>query len=66
MGFFVLYPQPTALGKSVYRLFVPPVAPEAIGELLDNLHLEEETKDIEKYVLTALPYSYDWQIYCLP
>lgn len=63
---FVLYPQPTALGKSIYRLFDPPVAPGSIGVMLEALPSQVEPPEIEEYILTAVPYSYDWQVYNLP
>ncbi len=63
---FVLYPQPTALGKSIYRLLDPPVAPNSVGAMLETLPSQVEPSEIENYILTTVPYSYDWQVFNLP
>jgi len=65
-SFFVLYPRPTALGESIYRLFVPPIEAEAITPLLARLPSGASPKDMENYILNAFPYYHDWQVYGFP
>ncbi len=64
---FTLYPQPLNLGKSIYRLFNPPVNPSAEG-ICSVLERTTSTcpREIEEVILTMLPYQYDWQTYNMP
>ncbi len=64
---FTLYPQPTDLTKSIYRLIRPPINPSSPGVLLiaDQIP-KEDISNIERFIKTAIPYKYDWQTYNLP
>ncbi len=64
---FTLYPQPTKLAISIYRLIVPPVNPDApeILYLIENV-VKENSSFIEKFVIAAIPYQYDWQTHNVP
>lgn len=64
--FFVLYPLPTNLGKSVYRVFDPPVNPGAVKEMVSLFPGPPEPHLLERFVLDYLPYKYDWQAYGMP
>ncbi len=65
-SFLVLYPRPTALGESLYRLFVPPIEAGAMLPLLAELPEKQEPAELEKYILERFPYYYDWQVYGFP
>jgi hypothetical protein len=65
-SFLVLYPQPTALGESLYRLFVPPVQMEAVTPLIPGLPSGAAPAELEKHILNLFPYHHDWQIYGYP
>ena len=62
---FVLYPNPYHLAASIYRLKNPPVMPIMVSA--QARQLENKTpREIEQFVYTALPYSYDWEVYNMP
>jgi len=65
--FLVLYPQPTDLVKSVYRLFNHPVEPD-IEEVCDFAKevLGKNPSEIETEVLAKIPYRHDWETYGVP
>ncbi len=62
--FLVLYPNPLKLAVSLHRLVSPQVDPGAAEALASSL--PPEPADIEKAVLEALPYHYDWEAYSMP
>ena len=64
--FLVLYPRPTALGESLYRLMAPPVEAGAVIPLLHAVSADEKPAKLEEYILEAFPYHYDWQVYGFP
>lgn len=68
--YFLFYPNPLLLGAGVYRLFSPPVNPDAMEEFLHSAPPEllehEDLSLLEKYVLQELPYSLDWELYGMP
>ncbi len=64
---FTLYPQPSKLAVSLYRLFHLPVN----SSLEEVQYLAVETLDncpaaIRSFVLDSFPYHYDWEVYRLP
>ncbi len=64
---FILYPQPTDLFKSVYRIFNPPVDPylEEIAKLSSMIE-SDSLEQIESFVKYIFPYYYDWETYRVP
>lgn len=68
--FLVLYPRPTALGESIYRLFQFPSSPPNVEHINYDMTMEidptTEAPAIERYILQQVPYMYDWQVYNLP
>ncbi|MFP4644090.1 MAG: hypothetical protein ACLFM0_07030 [Spirochaetales bacterium] len=63
---FALYPRPSDLVKSVYRVFSPPVDG---GYAVSFAHLfadMDEPVDIETQVESVFAYQYDWVTYDLP
>lgn len=62
--FLVLYPNPLKLAVSLHRLVDPQVDPGAVDSLAGGM--PSEPVDIEKAVLEALPYRYDWEAYSMP
>ncbi len=62
--FFVCYPNPLDLGKSIYRLFNHPVDEVAVAEVFEDL--PESPTEIENFIKSAIPYSYDWKTYGKP
>lgn len=64
--YLVLYPHPTALGNSIYRLFVPPVDIEAVIPLQDELLAGAIPSELEKHVMSTFPYRHDWDVYGYP
>jgi len=62
--FFVCYPNPLDLGKSVYRLFNSPVDEIAVAGFFEDL--PEEPAEIENFIKSAVPYSHDWKTYGKP
>ncbi|MEW5922127.1 MAG: transglutaminase domain-containing protein [Bacillota bacterium] len=65
-SFLVLYPRPTALGESLYRLIVPPVETGAVVPLISGLPSGADPAALEKYILETFPYQHDWQVYGYP
>ncbi len=65
---FTLYPRPTDLVRSVYRVFNPPVDAEyaaAFSHVFTDTDLND-TVAIEAGVKEAFPYQYDWVTYNVP
>ncbi len=64
---FVLYPRPIDLGRSVYRLFHHPIGPKEVGILEITQEVSGETpSEIERIILSEIPYAYDWEVYGMP
>jgi len=58
--FFVLYPNPLALVRSIEHISHPTVDPQAVAPLARTL--PSDPRLIERAVLTrVVPYAYDWQ-----
>ncbi len=64
--FLVLYPRPTALGESVFRLFQFPGNPPAVESSAFPLPEALDPPSVEQHILLSVPYQYDWQVYNLP
>ncbi len=60
----VLYPNPLRLAVSVYRVFDPPVDAAGVEGLLSDAPREPQA--LERWVLDAYPYQYDWHTYNVP
>ena len=60
----VLYPNPVRLLNSLERLAHPQVDPVAAQAMADRL--PSDPAAIERAVLDALPYSYDWEVHSMP
>ncbi|MFP4643650.1 MAG: hypothetical protein ACLFM0_04775 [Spirochaetales bacterium] len=63
---FTLYPQPSDLVRSVYRVFDPPIDGEVASRheyLFDDL---SSPVAIERDVKEAVPFHYDWETYGMP
>ena len=65
-SYLILYPNPFALGASLYRFFWPPVEADAVVPLLEGLPEGAGPAELEKYILKNFPYQYDWQVYGYP
>ncbi len=61
-----LYPRPSLLGQSLYRLFYPPVDQTAVEHLLARLPDFQEPAELERFILSQIPYQFDWQTYNMP
>ncbi len=61
-----LYPRPTMLGQSLYRVFNPPVDADAVQQLVLGLPDFDSPDQLEQHLLDQVPYQYDWQTYNLP
>jgi len=62
---FSLYPDPALLIKSVWRIFYPPVQPEAVVDLLEG-NAFDDPAEMENFVLREIPYVHDWESYGVP
>ncbi|WP_051569368.1 hypothetical protein [Alkaliphilus transvaalensis] len=62
--FLVLYPNPYRFAVSIYRISNPAINPEAISHLLEEV--PDDPQEIERYVLTKIPYQFDWLTYGVP
>ncbi len=64
---YVLYPNPTYLTRSVYRLYDPPISPH-IKEIqyIATATAERTPSQTERFIKAAFPYQYDWETYNLP
>jgi hypothetical protein len=61
----MLYPDPTALVRSVRNTLQPQIQPQAVATLAKQL--PDDPKAIEAYVLDEqVPYAYDWQTAGVP
>ncbi len=64
---FVLYPQPTDLFVSIYRIFNPPIEPHTEGiTLLAAKANGNSIAEVEDFVKIVFPYYYDWEVYSVP
>jgi len=61
---FVLYPNPMNFFLSIHRSANLGVDPGAVEFMLADL--PSEPADVERAVLAAIPYSYDWEVYGMP
>ncbi len=61
----VFYPNPVDLFTSIYRLNNPPVKPSIVEDLALELKGSFPV-EIEYFVRSHLPYSYDWEVYNMP
>jgi len=61
----VLYPNPGNLVASISRLKNPPVMPMQVSEIARELE-GSPPAEIEQYVYSRIPYSYDWEVYNMP
>ncbi len=63
---FTLYPNPTDLAKSVYRVFRPPIN-ASLAALFDGPTAGlEDARAIDARVQSEFPYQYDWVTYNVP
>ncbi len=64
---FVLYPQPTTLFVSIYRVFNPPIEPhlEEIAIFSERIK-SDSPEQVEYFVKYLFPYQYDWKVYSVP
>lgn len=60
----VLYPNPLNLVISIHRAFNFDAEPAAVESMLSKF--PSDPVDIEKAVLTEIPYRYDWELYGMP
>jgi hypothetical protein len=60
----VLYHNPVSLITSLGRAMNPPVDPDSVGLLLQQLGTDPAT--IEWEVLERIPYRYDWEVHDMP
>ncbi len=67
LPFLSLYPNPTHLTVTIYRVFYPPIDPylEEIGYIAEKFN-GMSPREIEKYIKLVIPYRYDWETYNLP
>ena len=63
---FTLYPDPTDLVKSVYRVFRPPINASLAAAFEQQFVGLEEAHAIDAKVQSEFPYQYDWVTYNLP
>jgi hypothetical protein len=61
---FVLYPNPLNLIISIQRVLNFDADPGAVEFMLNDF--PSDPVDIEKAVLTGIPYRYDWELYSMP
>jgi len=62
---YVSYPNPLHLFNSISRLLNPPVMPVAVSDYARELD-NKTPVEIEQFVYSRLPYSYDWEVYSMP
>lgn len=60
----VLYPNPVKLVISIHRTYTFEAAPNAVQFMLSDL--PSDPVSVERAVLTAIPYRYDWEVYGMP
>jgi hypothetical protein len=61
---FVLYPNPLNLIISIHRVFNLDADPGAVEYMLSDL--PSDPVDIEKAILSRIPYCHDWEVYGMP
>ncbi len=61
----VLYPSPSLLVQSLYRLHNPPLDRVLVADFAAEL-LDYPPDSIKERVYSQLPYSYDWHTYSMP
>jgi hypothetical protein len=61
---FVLYPNPVKLIVSIHRTYTFEAVPNAVQFMLSDL--PPDPVGVERAVLTAIPYRYDWEVYGMP
>ena len=61
---FVLYPNPLNLIISIHRVVNFDADPVAVESMLSDL--PSDPVDIEKAVLSRIPYRHDWELYSMP
>jgi hypothetical protein len=61
---FVLYPNPANLVVSIERVLHFDADPDAVESMLNDL--PSDPADIEKAVLSEIPYRHDWELYGMP
>jgi hypothetical protein len=61
---FVLYPNPANLVVSIQRVLHFDADPDAVEFMLNDL--PSDPVDIEKAVLSRIPYRHDWELYGMP
>ena len=67
MIFFALYPNPTNLIQSVYRVFDPPIdTEEVLNYPVEFVNEQKDSRNLEIAVLENTPYQYDWTTYGMP
>ncbi len=64
----VLYPNPYRLIASIGRTIHPPLAPDAVADLVDGelALVLDDPRAVEQFVLQRFPYQYDWETYRVP
>ena len=61
---FVLYPNPVNLAVSIQRVLSFDAHPDAVESMLNDF--PSDPADIEKAVLSKIPYRHDWALYGMP
>ncbi len=66
--FYVCYPWPLDLTKSVYRFVYQQTDPssEKLSFFIEKHSLGEDPFEIEEFVFKKISYSHDWQVYNMP